>query len=123
MATPGASAPVAPELPPLAGAARPRSLAMKRIAAALRLLIDVATRPTGPLAKIDRVAISQGRFVIEDELNHETKLYGSVKSTEGQQPCVPHNMTTPCSGVPGGVIDAPPLLKDQRRDNIVVAKN
>ena len=62
-----------------AGAARPRSLAMKRIAAALRLLIDIATRPTGPLAKIDRVAISQGRFVIEDELNNETKLYDGLQ--------------------------------------------
>ncbi len=78
-AKPGASAPAAPELLPVPGAMRPRSLAVKRIAAALRLLIDIATRPTGPLAKIDRVAISQGRFVIADELNNETKIYDGLQ--------------------------------------------
>ncbi|QAY96526.1 hypothetical protein CWB41_12960 [Methylovirgula ligni] len=113
MATPGASAPVAPELPPLAGAARPRSLAMKRIAAALRLLIDIATRPTGPLAKIDRVAISQGRFVIEDELNNETKLYeglqlslaktggGTNLDLSAQGPNGPWSVSARAAGKPG----------------------
>ncbi|MGP8231081.1 MAG: AsmA-like C-terminal domain-containing protein [Methylovirgula sp.] len=113
METPGASAPAVPELPPLAGAARPRSLAMKRIAAALRLLIDIATRPTGPLAKIDRVAISQGRFVIEDELNNETKLYDglqlSLAKTGGgtnfdlsaQGPNGPWSVSARAAGKPG----------------------
>ncbi len=59
--------------------ARPRSLAMKRIAAAMRLLIDAVTRPNGPIAAIDRVAISQGRLVIDDKLNNETKHYDGLQ--------------------------------------------
>jgi hypothetical protein len=78
MASPAAPAPASAALA-ATGAARPRSLAMKRLAAALRLLIDVATQPTGPLAKLDRVAISQGRFVIADELDKETKLYDGLQ--------------------------------------------
>jgi len=113
MAAPGASVPVAPQLPPLTGAARPRSLAMKRIAAALRLLIDIATRPTGPLAKIDRVAISQGRFVIADELNNETKLYeglqlslakadgGTNFDLSAQGPNGPWSVSARAAGSPG----------------------
>lgn len=58
---------------------RQRSLAVKRIAAAMRLLIDIATRPGGPMAAVDDVEVSQGRFVIEDKLNNQTKLYNGLQ--------------------------------------------
>jgi hypothetical protein len=81
MSTSGTS-PMRPDLASPAGAANhnpPRSLIVKRIAAAMRLLIDVSTRPNGPLAAIDRVGISRGRFVIEDRLNDQTMLYNGLE--------------------------------------------
>ena len=74
-----ATAPSAPVLPSASGIARQRSLAMKRIAAAMRLLIDAATRPNGPISAIDRLAVSEGRFVIVDKLNNETKHYDGLQ--------------------------------------------
>jgi hypothetical protein len=65
--------------PSSAAPAHPRSLAVKRIAAAMRLLIDIATRPGGPMAAVDHVDVSQGRFVIEDKLNNQTKLYDGLQ--------------------------------------------
>ncbi len=92
----------------------PRSLIVKRIGAAMRLLIDLSTRPNGPLAAIDRVGIARGRFVIEDRLNDETKLYEGLKlsleksgdgtnldlSAEG--PNGPWSVAAKASGAPGG---------------------
>ena len=77
-APPGAALIPMPAAGP-AGAARQRSLAVKRIAVAMRLLMDIATRPNSPVTAIDHVAISQGRFVIEDELNKQTKLYNGLQ--------------------------------------------
>ncbi len=45
----------------------------------MRLLIDAATRPNGPISAIDRVAVSEGRFVIVDKLNNETKHYDGLQ--------------------------------------------
>ena len=53
----------------------PRSLMVKRIGTALRLLIDMATKPEGPLAAIDRVGIARGRLVIADHAAGETRVY------------------------------------------------
>jgi hypothetical protein len=92
----------------------PRSLIVKRIAAAMRLLIDVSTRPNGPLAAIDRVGIARGRFVIEDRLNNQTKLYNGLdlsldKSGGGtnldlsaEGPSGPWSVSARASGSPGG---------------------
>ena len=96
-----------------AGAARQRSLAVKRIAAAMRLLMDIATRPNSPVTAIDRVAISQGRFVIEDELNKQTKLYeglqlslakadgGTNFDLSAQGPNGPWSVSARAAGKPG----------------------
>lgn len=96
------------------GRAPPHSLIVRRIAAAMRLLIDVSTRPNGPLAAIDRVGIARGRFVIEDRLNNQTKLYNGldlslVKSGSGtnldlsaEGPSGPWSVSARASGNPGG---------------------
>ena len=92
----------------------PRSLIVKRIAAAMRLLIDVSTRPNGPLAAIDRVGIERGRFVIDDRLNDQTKLYNGLqlsldKSGDGtnldlsaEGPSGPWSVSARASASPGG---------------------
>jgi hypothetical protein len=92
----------------------PRSLIVKRIAAAMRLLVDVSTRPNGPLAAIDHVGISRGRFVIDDRLNDQTKLYNGLdlsldKSGSGtnldlsaQGPSGLWSVSASASGNPGG---------------------
>jgi hypothetical protein len=104
----------APAGPGLAGRTPPRSLVVKRIAAAMRLLIDVATRPNGPLAAIDRVGIARGRFVIEDRLNEQTKFYNGLdlsldKSSGGtnldlsaEGPSGPWSVSARASGKPRG---------------------
>jgi hypothetical protein len=53
----------------------PRSLAVKRIGAALRLLIDASTRSNSPLAALDKVGISHGRLVIADRAAEESRVY------------------------------------------------
>ncbi|HKH81311.1 MAG TPA: DUF3971 domain-containing protein [Methylovirgula sp.] len=92
----------------------PRSLIVKRIAAAMRLLIDVSTRPNGPLAAIDHVGIARGRFVIDDRLNDQTKLYNGLdlsldKSDGGtnldlsaEGPSGPWSVSAKASGSAGG---------------------
>ena len=97
-----------------AGHNPPRSLIVKRIAAAIRLLIDVSTKPNGPLAAIDRVGIARGRFVIDDRLNNQTKLYNGLdlsldKSGGGtnldlsaEGPSGPWSVSARASGSPGG---------------------
>ena len=57
----------------------PRSLMVKRIGAALRLLIDMSTTPGGPLAAIDRVGISDGRLVIADRAADEIRVYQDLR--------------------------------------------
>jgi hypothetical protein len=92
----------------------PRSLIVKRIAAAMRLLIDISTTPNGPLAVIDRVGIARGRFVIDDRLNDQTKLYNGLdltldKSNSGTNldlsadgPNGPWSVSARAFGNPGG---------------------
>ncbi|MHB8886899.1 MAG: hypothetical protein ACYC5H_17785 [Methylovirgula sp.] len=53
----------------------PRSLMVKRIGTALRFLIDMATKPVGPFAAIDRVGIAHGRLVIADRAADQTRVY------------------------------------------------
>ena len=53
----------------------PRSLIVKRIGAALRLLIDMSTNPDSPLAAIDKVGIASGRLVIMDRAAEESRVY------------------------------------------------
>ncbi len=103
-----------PDIAPPASRNPPRSLIVKRIAAAMRLLIDVSTRPNGQLAAIDRVGIARGRFVIEDRLNDQTKLYNGLQlsldksgggtnldlSAEG--PSGPWSVSARASASPGG---------------------
>jgi hypothetical protein len=103
----------APSIAPV-GRNPPRSLIVKRIAAAMRLLIDVSTRPNGPLAAIDHVGISRGRFVIDDRLNDQAKLYNGLdlsldKSGSGtnfdlsaQGPSGLWSVSASASGNPGG---------------------
>jgi hypothetical protein len=91
-----------------------RSLIVKRIAAAMRLLIDISTKPNGPLAAIDRVGIARGHFVIEDRLNEQTKVYDGLdlaldKSNGGtnldlsaEGPSGPWSVSARASGNPGG---------------------
>jgi hypothetical protein len=91
----------------------PRSLIVKRIAAAMRLLIDASTRPNGPFAAIDRVGIARGRFVIEDRLNDQTRLYNgfafSLDKSDGatnlelsaEGPNGPWSVSARASGRPG----------------------
>ncbi|HLH11818.1 MAG TPA: DUF3971 domain-containing protein [Methylovirgula sp.] len=80
----GAPEPAASPMPPVASSALlpkatpPRSLVVKRIASAMRLLVEASTRPNGPLAAIDRIGIARGRFVIEDRLNNQTKFYNGL---------------------------------------------
>ncbi|MGA3303868.1 MAG: AsmA-like C-terminal domain-containing protein [Methylovirgula sp.] len=64
-------------------AAPPRSLLVKRIGAALRLLIDLSTKPDSPLAAI-KVGISNGRLVIADQAAEETRVYEGLDLSLGR---------------------------------------
>jgi hypothetical protein len=61
----------------------PRSLLVKRIGAALRLLIDLSTKPDSPLAAI-KVGISNGRLVIADQAAEETRVYEGLDLSLGR---------------------------------------
>lgn len=56
----------------------PRSLAVKRIGAALRLLIDMSTKPDSPISAIDKVGIANGRFVIADGAAGDSRVYQNL---------------------------------------------
>lgn len=71
---PGSAATVAPP-PGLDKGLPPRSIAVKRIGAALRLLVDASTTPNSPLRALDRIAISHGRLVIADRVAEEQRVY------------------------------------------------
>jgi hypothetical protein len=55
-----------------------RSLMVKHIGAALRLLVDISTNPNSPLAALDRVGLAQGRLVIDDRMSDQTKVFDGL---------------------------------------------
>jgi hypothetical protein len=61
-----------------AKASAQRSLMVKHIGAALRLLVDISTNPDSPLAALDRVGLAQGRLVIDDRMSDQTKVYAGL---------------------------------------------
>ena len=76
------SADAAPALPPpVRGAeasvspARERAAVMRKAAAGLRQFIDVLTEPDSPIAAVDRLGISGGTLVIQDQETGEETLY------------------------------------------------
>ena len=81
--TTAAAAPntAAPPQPPADGvmgtapAARERAVVMRKAAAALRQFIDVLTDPASPIAAVDRLGISGGTLVIQDQETAEETLY------------------------------------------------
>lgn len=93
----------------------PRSLAVKRIGAALRLLIDMSTKPDSPLAAIDKVGIARGRLVIADRAAEETRVYeglnlafdksggGTNFSLSAEGPNGTWSISASASGVPTGM--------------------
>ncbi|HEY1735246.1 MAG TPA: DUF3971 domain-containing protein [Methylovirgula sp.] len=61
-----------------------RSLLVKRIGAALRLLIDLSTKPDSPLAAI-KVGVSNGRLVIADQAAGQTRIYEGLDFALGRE--------------------------------------
>ena len=83
-----ALAPDSPLPPPDAGAKDPamqalaakppRALIVKQMAASLRLVIDTLTNPANPAAAIDRIGITRGKVVIDDETVNRTMVFNGV---------------------------------------------
>lgn len=63
------------ETPATAPEAAKHSAPMRQVAAGLRQFIDVLTDPESPIAAVDRLAISGGTLVIQDEMTHEETAY------------------------------------------------
>lgn len=80
--------PLASELAPDAGpkdpdahalaAKPPRALIVKQMAASIRLVIDTLTNPSSPVAAIDRIGITRGKIVIDDETANQTMVFNGV---------------------------------------------
>ncbi len=66
-----------PDAPALA-AKPPRALIVKQMAAPIRLVIDTLTNPASPAAAIDRVGITRGKIVIDDETTKQTMVFNGV---------------------------------------------
>ena len=66
--------------PPSPGPAAnpPRALLVKQMAASLRLVIDTLTNPESPAAAIDRIGITRGKMVIDDETAGQTLVFNGV---------------------------------------------
>ena len=62
----------------LAPASRGRAVVMRKAAAALRQFIDVLTDPGSPIAAVDRLGISGGTLVIQDQETNEETRYKSL---------------------------------------------
>ncbi len=58
-----------------------RSLLVKHIGAALRLLVDISTNPNSPLAAIDRIGLARGRLVIDDRMSDQSKIFDGLNLT------------------------------------------
>ena len=75
-ATDTAAAPKPETSPPgLAPPARARAAVMRKASAGLRQFIDVLTDPGSPIAAVDRLGISGGTLVIQDQETEEETLY------------------------------------------------
>ena len=70
----GTKDPAAPALT----AKPPRALIVKQMAASIRLVIDTLTNPASPAAAIDRVGITRGKIVIDDETANQTMVFNGV---------------------------------------------
>jgi Protein of unknown function/AsmA-like C-terminal region len=65
--------------PPDAGMPKPpRALLVKQMAASVRLVIDMLTSPESPAAAIDRIGITRGKIVIDDETTGQTLAFNGV---------------------------------------------
>lgn len=67
-----------------AGAAKPRSLLVTRLGAAIRLIADTLTSPRSPAAAIDRIGIMRGKIVIDDETANQTIAFNDVDLAFGK---------------------------------------
>ncbi len=56
----------------------PRTLLVRQMASAIRLLADTLTNPDSPIAAIDRVGISKGRLVIDDRTTNQKMTFNGV---------------------------------------------
>ncbi|MGH6811849.1 MAG: AsmA-like C-terminal region-containing protein, partial [Methylocella sp.] len=56
----------------------PRALVVKQIAASIRRVIDTLTNPASPAAAIDRIGITRGKIVIDDETAKQTMVFNGV---------------------------------------------
>ena len=111
----------------------PRSLMVKRIGNALRVLIDMATKPEGPLAAIDKVGIAHGRLVIADRAADETRVYEGLhlaldKSGDGRNfslsaegPNGTWSVSAKASGKSGGVRRLDIAVKNISIDEVLLA--
>ena len=48
------------------------------MAASIRLIIDTLTNPESPAAAIDRIGITRGKIVIDDETAGQTLVFNGV---------------------------------------------
>jgi hypothetical protein len=64
--------------PPEFTAKPPRALIVKQMAASIRLVIDTLTNPANPAAAIDRIGITRGKIVIDDETANQTMVFNGV---------------------------------------------
>ena len=56
----------------------PRALLVKQLAASIRLIVDTLTNPESPVAAIDRIGITRGKIVIDDETAGQTLVFNGV---------------------------------------------
>ncbi|HEY8030832.1 MAG TPA: DUF3971 domain-containing protein [Methylocella sp.] len=56
----------------------PRALIVKQMAASIRLVIDTLTNPASPAAAIDRIGITRGKLVIDDQTAGQTIVFDGV---------------------------------------------
>src|ERR1019366_894146 len=56
----------------------PRALLVKQMAASLRQVIDMLTNPESPAAAIDRIGITRGKIIIDDETAGQPLVFNGV---------------------------------------------
>ncbi len=72
-AVPGTT-PAETEPPPGAGVTH-RAIAMKQASAAIRQFLDILTDPHSAIAAVDRLGITRGKLVIDDQMTSEEVVY------------------------------------------------
>lgn len=55
-----------------------RAIVMKQASAAIRQFLDILTAPHSALAAVDRLGITRGKLVIDDQLNDEEVVYSDL---------------------------------------------